>query len=74
MMPTPIGNAAKHGHIGAVRLLIDNGAVIDSHAICRAAHRGHMDILRLMIDHCANVNIQLRKVVYCNVDMMLIQI
>jgi ankyrin repeat protein len=58
---TPLINAARGGHLPAVRLLLHRGArpnvrTYDDTPLHAAAIRGHVDIVKLLLEWGANVN------------------
>ena len=54
---TPLSLAATHsGNVGAVRLLLEQGAAADGVALLAAAASDDMDIMRVLVEKGANVN------------------
>ncbi|RYP19461.1 hypothetical protein DL767_009642 [Monosporascus sp. MG133] len=61
---TPLFLAAKHGHYGIVKLLVDKGADVNAHdghygnALQAASQGGHEQIKKLLLDRGADINAQ----------------
>lgn len=57
---TPIGQAARHGHIDQVRLLIDHGADVNAtdqsnwRALQKAASANHIEVMKLLMENGTN--------------------
>lgn len=63
---TPLSQAAKYGHMGVVRVLLEHKVDInqinpdddkDATALHNAAENGHDDVVRLLLAHGADLNV-----------------
>ena len=56
-MKTPLYHAIKHNHLGAARLLLENGADADMvDGLHMAARKGNTDMACLLIDYTTNID------------------
>lgn len=53
---TPLTIAAYYGHYEIAKILIDNGARVDSDALTAAIEAGNIYVVRLLLENGANVN------------------
>jgi ankyrin repeat protein len=64
---TPVYMAAKHGHVGSIRVLYELGADVNkctsggASPVCIAAEEGHAECIRVLHDLGAAVN-------HCDID------
>jgi ankyrin repeat protein len=53
---SPVHHAIQHGHISAVKFLLNKGATIDERSVFGVCSEGHVEVLKLLLDNGGDPN------------------